>query len=322
MRGSSDITGSSINGSMTGVKVPSRRPWKQILMFIARTQEPHTWKSPRYQLTEKQRQAWQQLVSEAQTLVDQHDEAESQVEQSANEFDGDMTDAQKACLTFYCALLEQRITRREYDSVLICALASLGVEEERWMGMDQYPPILSTMIKVSRFFVVQQALELEKEEDEGSPDFVGCLTWVQQMMDDFMVRGSHGPMQWMLDLRTYGMNISFNTTREGHIDWQGNTILYQKIQFTMAEFRAMVHGIVAKAKHILLTELLFCHEQTLPRIPWATLRDDPVNKTPRWNFTHDERNQFPVNGEWWLFNRIRQNEKLRRRFLRSGPIFE
>lgn len=30
----------------------------------------------------------------------------------------------------------------------------------------------------------------------------GCLQLVQQMMDRFMVRGSHGPMQWMLDLHS------------------------------------------------------------------------------------------------------------------------
>jgi len=32
----------------------------------------------------------------------------------------------------------------------------------------------------------------------------GCLQFVQEMMDHFMVRGSHSPMQWMLDLRTTG----------------------------------------------------------------------------------------------------------------------
>jgi hypothetical protein len=127
-----------------------------------------------------------------------------------------LSSIQKACLRFCIALLDQRITCREYDSPLVCA---------------QYPPILSAMIKVARFMVGQQGLELSDLELPGleladpiedSSDKLdsaykrdpsrqlqhpkGCLQLVQQMMDKFMVRGSHGPMQWMLDLRTYGLS--------------------------------------------------------------------------------------------------------------------
>jgi len=31
-------------------------------------------------------------------------------------------------------------------------------------------------------------------------------------------------MQWMLDLRTYGLKIHYNTTAEGSIDWVGEQI--------------------------------------------------------------------------------------------------
>jgi hypothetical protein len=100
--------------------------------------------------------------------------------------------------------------------VLVCALAVLGVKEDEWMGLDQYPPILSGMIKVSRFIVVQQALELKKAEDPDSSEFVGCFSWVQRIIDQFMVRGSHSPMQWMLDgllgllgLVGLGYNVNF-----------------------------------------------------------------------------------------------------------------
>jgi hypothetical protein len=53
------------------------------------------------------------------------------------------------------ALLRQRITRKEYDSVLVYALAVLGVKDDGWRGPDEYPPILSVMVKVSRFLVIQ-----------------------------------------------------------------------------------------------------------------------------------------------------------------------
>jgi hypothetical protein len=40
-------------------------------------------------------------------------------------------------------------------------------------------------------------------------------------MDQFMVRGTHSLMQWMLDLRTYGLKIHYNSTARGHVDWVG-----------------------------------------------------------------------------------------------------
>lgn len=33
-------------------------------------------------------------------------------------------------------LLQQRITRKEYDSVLVCALAVLGVKDDGWRGLE------------------------------------------------------------------------------------------------------------------------------------------------------------------------------------------
>jgi hypothetical protein len=92
------------------------------------------------------------------------------------------------------------ITRREYDSPLVCALAVLGVKEDGWKGAEQYPPVLSAVIKVARFIVVQQALELlgpldkdefnsdsaYKSDDSSNPPRrrrKGCLQFVQEMID-------------------------------------------------------------------------------------------------------------------------------------------
>ena len=73
-------------------------------------------------------------------------------------------------MEFCITLLSQKITRKEYDSPLVCALAVLGVKENGWKGSEQYPPVLSAVIKVARFMVVQQALELSgplnDDEDE------------------------------------------------------------------------------------------------------------------------------------------------------------
>ncbi|GME31054.1 uncharacterized protein LTHEOB_12917 [Neofusicoccum parvum] len=281
---------------------------------------------------------------------------------------------QKACLDFCIELLNQRITRREYDSALVYALAVQGVTPTGWREPGLYTAILSAIIKVGRFMVVQKALEMagpaaaaaaaegeegedggeefssrgsawdfeeeeeeEEEEEDGASGCGGgdtgstqgncssqdssrtgssqnsgassssgqggssrdssgrsgrsqggrsssssqggrsstgqggrsssgqdsassrtssgqgsardssgrskrsqrsqrsqmkmsCLELVTKMMDSFMIRGSHSPIQWILDLRTYGMKIHYNTTTKGHVGWNGREqLLYQGI---------------------------------------------------------------------------------------------
>ncbi|KAL1641350.1 hypothetical protein SLS61_010138 [Didymella pomorum] len=262
------------------------RPWQQMVMFFARTQREHTWKSPAYRFTRRQREAWEAFVKQAERSVEVEEGKEEEMEAEEGE-DAAMTDdideaieemethteepianaiseprtlsrMQKACLAFCIALLSQSITRKEHDSPLVCALAVLGVKEDGWKGPEQYPPVLSAVIKVARFMAVQQALELsgsmdeDGDEDELDSDSAyesdnsssprqrrrkGCLQFVQEMMDRFMVRGSHSPMQWMLDLRTYGLKIHYNTTSRGHVEWAGrDELLYKSLQFSMAQF--------------------------------------------------------------------------------------
>ncbi|RYN60390.1 hypothetical protein AA0117_g13059 [Alternaria alternata] len=46
------------------------RPWQQIVMFFARTQREHAWKSPQYRFTRRQREAWEALVKEAERVAE------------------------------------------------------------------------------------------------------------------------------------------------------------------------------------------------------------------------------------------------------------
>jgi hypothetical protein len=46
-------------------------------------------------------------------------------------------------------LLNQSITRKEYDSLLVCALVVLGVKEKGWKDPKQYPSILSAVVRTA-----------------------------------------------------------------------------------------------------------------------------------------------------------------------------
>jgi hypothetical protein len=122
--------------------------------------------------------------------------------------------------------------------------------------------------------VVQQALEVLElfTDDKFKSDSVyksdssdprrrrrkGCLQLVKEIMDWFIVRGTHSLMQWMLDLRTYRLKIHYNSTARGHVEWVGqDEMLYKDLQFNMAQFRGMVHGLATESWRLLLDELLY-----------------------------------------------------------------
>jgi len=98
-------------------------------------------------------------------------------------------------------------------------------------------------------------------------------------MDGFMVRGCGSPMQWMLDLRGYGMKIDFNTTSVGYVNWRdGDTLEYKAVKFNMAEFRGMVGQVQQATRRALLEDLMFATDrQGIPAVPWQHLYDDPSN---------------------------------------------
>ena len=321
-------------------------------MFMVRTKRAHDWVSPKYKFNKTQRHMWKQLLIVANEMIKEKKKKNAKSEEK-DEFSKDSSSSefseksdspsqgsrnyklsriQKACLNFGLALLNDHIMRKEYDSSLVCALAVLGVKGNGWMDASNYPPILSAMIKISRFMVIQQGLEMNDSsrpdsQDSHSSSFSveetrivqpGCLKYVAKMMDRFMIRGSHSPMQWMLDLRTYGLKIHYNTTSEGHIDWVGDQILYKSIQFSMSEFRGMIHGLVGESRRMLMKDLIFEDDGfNTPRIPWQSLRDNPIENTRGWNFIQDVRNQL-IDEQSWLFGRIGQNENVKRKFIKPG----
>ncbi|KAF7142175.1 hypothetical protein CNMCM5793_008816 [Aspergillus hiratsukae] len=156
-------------------------PWQQILAFIARTQAPHDWTSPKYGMTARQRRKWCKLWE-----LTSHPPRSSPVEDPQME-PWIMDDREKACLEFCIELLNQRHRSHEYESALVCAMAVLGQGETGWRGPESYPPILSQVIKIARFMVVQKALWMDPNPSEiiqiwGRKD--ASAEWVLSSADD------------------------------------------------------------------------------------------------------------------------------------------
>lgn len=137
-------------------------PWQQILAFIACTQAPHDWTSLRYGMTTQQRKKWQQLWQLAGQAQHRPNPMELKTDDPQMEA-WTMTNIEKACLEFCIELLNQRHRSHEYKSALVCAMAVLGQGETGWRDPESYPPILSRVIKIARFMVVQKALWMDPD---------------------------------------------------------------------------------------------------------------------------------------------------------------
>ncbi|KAI9034735.1 uncharacterized protein KD926_006348, partial [Aspergillus affinis] len=139
-----------------------------------------------------------------------------------------------------------------------------------------------------------------------------------RMVGRFMVRGSHGPMQTLLDWRTYGLRIHYNCSTPGYVTWQRtDELLYQQLRFTMGDFRGFVHGLVGVTRG-LLDQLLFSSaDQLAPAIPWGRLYDNPIEGKAGWSFLQDSRTVWPVEGKRWLIDRVRAEPALQAQFIRT-----
>lgn len=349
------------------------RPWQQMLMFFIRTQRPHDWSSPAYQFNRRQTTASGKLIEVAgEPLQFESEEAGdstmSSIEGNSSDNEDDdnhdrlpddrpqMKSIHQACLTFCIESLNQTIHNKEYDMAMVCATADLGVHAQHgFRAPESYPPILSLIVKIARFTIIQQAEEVARpgepdgryslgggpmhfehgsdsgyESEEQSPtrshraqhrparvQHATSFQWVRDMVWGFMARGTAGPMQWLLDLRTYGLKIHYNTTAIGHVDWRDKYALgYKDIRFTMGQFCGIVHQLIHDTRQAILEDIVFVSKaEEVPAIPWHQLYDDPSNRSMGWSWIRDQRTQLPTDGQEWLYARIQSREDLQDRFV-------
>ena len=271
-------------------------------------------------------------------------QAKTDVKGKADTIPGGKKTVQLAALDFCIELLNQTMQQHETEMALVCALAVLGVSPTRKGFRDEevFPSILSSIIKIAHFMVVWKAEQVTGNicEEEWAAMESPCtfddsgyesdrsqrrkrrratrssFQWVKKMMDAFMVRGTASPMQWMLDLRAYGMKVSFNTTSQGHVGWRnGDVLQYKDIHFSMAQFRGMVDQLQRTTRKQLMEIMFASDEQDVPAVPWKDLFDDPSNDSDGWSFVDDTRTPWPVDGRRWLFERVRKRPECRQRFV-------
>jgi hypothetical protein len=97
---------------------------------------------------------------------------------------------------------------------------------------------------------------LDRHRGHAPHGLVECPEMVGRLMDRFMVRGTNGPMQRMVHLRSRCMQFNKQRTSEGRIQWDGDRVFYKDVGFDMGQLRGMVGDFIQQARQILTEELL------------------------------------------------------------------
>ncbi len=292
--------------------------WKQILMFIGRTQGEQEWRKPKYKLKKEQKKAWKHLWQVAgteymwsQRVIDKksREEFDDHLEQDKPQ----LNELLHTCLDFCFTLLQKQYLKSEYSNVLVCELAVLGVwiseSQWGWMSSDNYLFILLKMIKIVHFMIIEQAFQKwEQDISDSSSDSElsllntdselkhekrpECLKLVWKYMNKFMIWETNRVMQWMLNLQTYKLKIYYNTTAEEFIDWVEEQISWKSlVQFIMKQLHKMIEKLIQESKEVLFYNLMLIKSEVkIPVILWSSLRDNSQNEEISWNYLQNEHN--------------------------------
>ena len=143
---------------------------------------------------------------------------------------------------------------------------------------------------------------------------------VGQKVERYMMMMKPTPMKWIFMIRTYGMKIRYSTTAPGTVQWhRGKRVQYRGTVFSVSQLQSWAHGLGEECRGLMAEELLIFggdDRHQIPQIPWDTLLDNPSMHKPGYNFIHDERNSWPVDGGQWLFQRV-MNQDVRAEFVQD-----
>jgi superfamily II DNA helicase RecQ len=314
--------------------------WIQLLCYLYRTQEDEEFRDrPDYTMTSEQEGAYDELVEEAQRLVERESSVREGEGNARDEGHEEFEQIDRLCLQLCMTLLDHELCNSEYESAIISGLAVLGFREDGgWLNAEDYTTKYSGVIKIARMLVVhcsyvEQQDEFESKrrimsEEQARAQTEPIFDIVRRRVRRFMTLVSESskptPMDWIYESRTYGMKIRYSTTAEGVIEWVGDQVRYQQIKFNMAQLKGMVHGLVEETRRDLMDLMMVKMNEdgeaegtVLPMIDWSKLHDNAGEEKVGWSFLQDTRNALPVEGRWWLLRRVAQESMLQQQWIRK-----
>lgn len=324
--------------------------WKRIVAYLLRSQAWPASNRPPYRLTPAQEAA---LAAFRAALLASAAAEEIEIEKKKKKKKtkkggvrrkkpGSAQLADRACLDLLISLLDHPLLGASYDSVLLSALAVVGIRDDGgWVTPDNYTGYYSAVIKVARMLVVRQA-QVEEGEAEaaeaaegtvgvgGRPGsaaaerglFLAVRAKVRRFMTTVHADGFPTPIDWVFESRSYGLRIRYTTAMTGLLYWEGSTVVFRQVRFAVEAFSEMLHCLVGELARTMDSLVLLPASRTpatpatpapatsdtgsesLPGLDWTRLYDDTGTDTIGYSFLTDPRNDWLASSRGWVVERI------------------
>ena len=304
--------------------------WVHMLRYIWRTASET--ERPKYRMTDRQARHLEKLRDATRCDYPMPQDGGSNSDRAAVKAVRRRA-IEDACMSFWINMFDHELQDDEFESGIISGLAVLGIDTQNgsWKSALNYTPILSAIVSVMRALVVHRAWRMRQDsiavghadglsEEEAKRQARSAVEGVDVLVQRFMTLREFGgrisPMDRILRTRTYGLKIRMTTKAGGTVAWLGQNVLVNRIRFSMDDIRTVVHGLFDTVNARLRNDLLFVSdERPLPVLDIGQLADNAAELSEGWNFLRDSRNQFPVDGERWMWRRLFAEDKIERCFV-------
>ena len=192
-------------------------------------------------------------------------------------------------------LILGKFTTSEFECSLVhfCAVLGINGENGRLRRAAAYSYMLARVVYCVQVLFAEITLpstQTQREEQNEDP------TWREGFLKQrvqYLVDGTHTPMSTMISLLAYGKYIAMNEGNAGMISWSQDrqTMYYRGFPIALADFRFMIHDIVARATKLLWEDLMWVKdEQDRWTVPLDKIEDDITFTKRGWSFMSRKEN--------------------------------
>ncbi|PON20011.1 hypothetical protein TGAM01_v211118 [Trichoderma gamsii] len=203
--------------------------WKRIVGYLFRTQTWYEDDCGAYELSPPQEEAYNDL--------------EEFLEETLQAYEPPLAKAtleviDHKCLRLFISLLDHELPNSPYESVVLSALSVMGLravgDAVPWRRPHEYTGILSAAINISRLLALQQSYEECRQVlDAGTPEereiapgpFDSVRSKVLRYLTVTSATTKPSPIDWIFEVREYGMAISKTTSLVADVQWNGEQVL-------------------------------------------------------------------------------------------------
>ncbi|RFU74033.1 hypothetical protein TARUN_8212, partial [Trichoderma arundinaceum] len=202
--------------------------WKRIVGYLFRTQTWYEEDCAAYELSPLQAEAYMDLEESLEETLQAYEPPLAKATLEAID---------RKSLRLFTSLLDHELPNSPYESVVLSALGAMGLRQ----SYEECRQVLNAGTP---------------EEREIAPGLFDCVrSKVLRYLTITSATTKPSPIDWVFDVRAYGMAINGTTSLVADIQWNGEQVRFNKTSFTMTQLVDLVQSLTLEL-HRMMRQLL------------------------------------------------------------------